>query len=478
MLFRDSVLNINQILNNSSSTLKRMSRHSGTLKKHYEPSIISNNDRHFDFDDHIVNSQAYRRAFRLFVSTSPDGICTRTSESTSPQKPGLPEESHDATVLPTEVTTTMSLTAPTLTVGGPRSLRNASLRLAAEQGQVTQMKHFLKAGTDIDAVGTDGYNDLHLASKHGHLDCIRMLIAYGANVEEIASSRNLRALHVACEAQQVQAVHTLLTEGHADIHAPIASGNRPLNLATVFGNLATVKVLVDAGANVEAAGVNGWTPLQHAAFNSALAKAAFLLERGAKVDLKDMVGNTALHFAARKGPMTLVELLVTHGADPEACNNTDERPIHCAAAAGYCACLEALLEEEIDRQAITSDGSTPLHLAAIGGHTAAVEVLVKKGADVKAAKGNGNRPLNLAAFYGSCSTINVLIDYGAAIEDRGIEGWTALLHATANGKAEVVKLLLKRGARRDAVSDEGHTVLQIAEMFKFRDLIEPLLGTG
>lgn len=56
-----------QIINENTAALQSVTRTSNTLKKSYAPSIVSGHEANFDFEDEVISSQAYRRAFYAFV---------------------------------------------------------------------------------------------------------------------------------------------------------------------------------------------------------------------------------------------------------------------------------------------------------------------------------------------------------------------------------------------------------------------------
>ena len=89
-------------------------------------------------------------------------------------------------------------------------------------------------------------------------------------------------------------------DGSADIMGRVVYGGySPLHLATTYGTLASMQVLLDAGADVTARTVHGVTPLHNAARYGTLAIIQVLLDAGADVMAKYNGGYTPLHDAAR-----------------------------------------------------------------------------------------------------------------------------------------------------------------------------------
>lgn len=55
---------------------------------------------------------------------------------------------------------------------------------AIEKGDWMEVKRLLAAGVDANTKSRDDFQciPIHVASKHGHLDIIQLLVAYGADV--------------------------------------------------------------------------------------------------------------------------------------------------------------------------------------------------------------------------------------------------------------------------------------------------------
>jgi RNA polymerase sigma factor (sigma-70 family) len=99
---------------------------------------------------------------------------------------------------------------------------------------------------------------------------------------------------------------------------PYARHATALIRAAERGDMAIVKLLVEAGAGVDdvCGCITGETPLWAATVTGCPDVVAYLLERGADPNIPGARGHTALHVAAMRGWPQLAKLLLRYGADP------------------------------------------------------------------------------------------------------------------------------------------------------------------
>ncbi|KKO97610.1 ankyrin repeat domain-containing protein [Trichoderma harzianum] len=166
-----------------------------------------------------------------------------------------------------------------------------------------------------------------------------------------------------------------------------------LIIASYYGHLAVVKLLVKRGVDIEAKDGSGRTPLLLAAENGHEAIVKLLAKKGADIKAKDRDGQTPLLLAAENGHEAIVELLAEKGADIEAKNGYGQTPLSWAAEDGHGAIVELLVEKGADIEAKDKDGRTPLLLAAENGHGGIVELLVEKRAEIEAEDRDSWMPL-------------------------------------------------------------------------------------
>jgi hypothetical protein len=91
-------------------------------------------------------------------------------------------------------------------------------------------------------------------------------------------------------------------------------GDTLLMLASYYGQLDTVRLLLARGANPEQTNDQGQTPLAGVAFKGNVAMAELLLQHGARVEGAGPDGRTPLMFAAMFDRLEVLELLLQRGA--------------------------------------------------------------------------------------------------------------------------------------------------------------------
>ncbi|XP_033927001.1 ankyrin repeat domain-containing protein 35 isoform X2 [Melopsittacus undulatus] len=164
----------------------------------------------------------------------------------------------------------------------------------------------------LNAVGQSAF---HLAASKGLTECLTLLLAHGAPVNE-KNDDGSTALHLATIACQPQCVKVLLqygaNEGHVD-----GQSRTPLHWAApaaTSGCASSVLLLCDHEAVLDVTDAHGQTPLMLAARGNHAAICAQLLQRGADPNLMDKEQNTALVLACEHGSLESAELLLSHGA--------------------------------------------------------------------------------------------------------------------------------------------------------------------
>nr|BAG62367.1 unnamed protein product [Homo sapiens] len=142
------------------------------------------------------------------------------------------------------------------------------LRLAASYGHLSCLQVLLAHGADVDSLDVKAQTPLFTAVSHGHLDCVRVLLEAGASPGG-SIYNNCSPVLTAARDGAVAILQELLDHGaEANVKAKlpvwasnIASCSGPLYLAAVYGHLDCfrlhhncepeyIQLLIDFGANI------------------------------------------------------------------------------------------------------------------------------------------------------------------------------------------------------------------------------------
>jgi ankyrin repeat protein len=186
--------------------------------------------------------------------------------------------------------------------------------------------------------------------------------AYNIDLNKVDSS--FTKLHRACllndDAQVKKHIQKVDNNCHDSSH------RYPIHLATVNGNFAIIKLLIDNGANPDVQDNEGHTPLIKSIECGHEHLVKFFLNNGANPDVSDMDNNTALHWAIMTESIIAIEaLLSSKKCNLSLRNNKDETCLHLAVRSPLIstATFEAMLAADPDLTAKDQLGLTVLDIA-------------------------------------------------------------------------------------------------------------------
>ena len=165
------------------------------------------------------------------------------------------------------------------------------------------MRHYLKiigyllVAFANSSVNAGVYEDFFQAVNRDDGNTVTRLVQRGFDPNS-RSPEGQTALHLALRDQSPQVVQALWSIPALDIDADNASGETPLMMAALRGDLEWARLLLERGAKVHR---NGWSPLHYAATGNEPKIVALLLDRGAPIDARSPNGSTPLMMAARYG---------------------------------------------------------------------------------------------------------------------------------------------------------------------------------
>ena len=271
----------------------------------------------------------------------------------------------------------------------------------------------------------------------------------------------LAALITAVRSCDTKAVAKWIAASPGLVNAHDRAGATPLHHAAGFGNLATMKLLLEHGADGNAGNKRKSTPLFWALHDES--KVRLLLDHGSSVNARTTDGRTpAYQAASMANAVPVLRLLLDKGADPNAKTLTGMTPLMAAARENISA-VRLLIDRKADVNAKNSAGATALMAAAQTGRPEAVRLLLEKGADPNVRTKRNETALAYAATAGNEETVKLLLDRGADVNVQDIRGYSALLYAAGSDTvpAGVVKMLLAKGADWNAKAD-GETAPMLA----------------
>ncbi|KAH6953905.1 ankyrin repeat-containing domain protein [Ilyonectria sp. MPI-CAGE-AT-0026] len=288
---------------------------------------------------------------------------------------------------------------------------------AAEEGYDEVIRRLIALGVpvdfDVSFLSWKSYQtDVHLgltalteAVSKGHLELVRTLLEYGADVNVQTTPEAATPLIRALRPGRTSSSHSDELQGDA--------------------RLQLVGLLLDHNANLNVVDNNGRNSLSYAAENANADVFRLLLGRGADPTIADNQGRTLVHFAVGRGDAAKI--------------------------------LDSLDKIDIDLDRADDDGYTPFLHAVQSDQVDLAEYFLQHGADPLAKTASGLTALQLAASYGPPRMLELLVKTGIDVNHGSKSKASALVKACSRhvGRALPLSILLVAGADPNALSWEG-----------------------
>lgn len=192
-----------------------------------------------------------------------------------------------------------------------------ALLIACEGGFTECAQACINGGADVNCQRADGHTALYEACEYNHLDCARLCVAAGADAN-IASMDGATPLFIACQTSHLECARVCLDAG-ADVDAARTGGATALYVSVSAGNIECAKLCLAAGANHRVRS-EGDEPLHIASAFGFLDCVQLLLDAGSlDLESRSAGGGTAMQIGCRGGHPRVVQLLSSHGANGRIC---------------------------------------------------------------------------------------------------------------------------------------------------------------
>ncbi|KAM7423537.1 hypothetical protein PAMA_000066 [Pampus argenteus] len=320
--------------------------------------------------------------------------------------------------------------------------------------------------------------EFHDAAKRNDTGKMQELIKKGVNVKA-KNKIERKALHWAAGAGNEQALRLVLDHDTAVDEGDLFGMNAVL-LASWFGHLKILQILVSCGAKLNCENKDGLRMLHCAAQRGHIRVLEFIMEdlEDVSLDRVDKSGKTALHLAAEHGQLEAVDFLIGMGCTHGLKDKEENTAMHLAAQHGHAEVLQKLMETGVDVDERNIDGLTPLHLAADGGHYECLRLLLESGCNVNAQTNRDMNALHYVAQRGFDREASLLVEAGIIIDATDNQQNTPLHLAVFHNHTEVVRLLIDADCDLDITDSRQQTALHIAAEHGWQDTAEMMLISG
>jgi ankyrin repeat protein len=158
----------------------------------------------------------------------------------------------------------------------------------------------------------DQMNEFAKAAKFDDISTVKALVSKGVSPNTV-DSKGDPMLILAIWDKSNNVITYLISNKSTDVDLSNKSGETPLMIASINGNMPVVKSLVEQ----RQAQINhiGWTPLHYAASRGQMEVAEYLILKGATIDSLSQSNTTPLMMAVISGNESLIKLLLDKGAN-------------------------------------------------------------------------------------------------------------------------------------------------------------------
>ena len=283
---------------------------------------------------------------------------------------------------------------------------------AVRNNDLKALNSLIDEGVNPNCYDEDGDHLLMLAAVYSSVDCMKLLLDKGSDPNAKNASGETALMWAVHDIEKVK----LLIQHGADVNARATSGNTVLLVASVgHGRYETIKFLLDHEADALAVNKKKENALMRAALFGDTATISLLLSKG--IDINAMRGDsiTALINSIFNVNRPVTIQLLKKGAEADLVCSFGLTALSAAVTYNDVESIKAILEKAKNINAPDYDGYTSLMWAAYNEHdnTEIIQALLNRGADVNLKAKDGSTALSWALKKGNTATVALLKKAGA-----------------------------------------------------------------